>query len=479
MSGTIFGNPLIAGDWAVRKRDDSISDLNNWTKQNMPILVNEIDGHRIVKDGKTDTVISINEPTSTNGTYESNHLYVDVQSKRFYWYFDGQHVRTTNSNPDPQYIPRNYYWKVNRANPNSEDINAALWQYCPNTNPLYEDLIFTVPIDDTGIDYDPKTKTNRFSCIMLPNKIERLYYKFDLEPDKDYMFSTIFQGSYNINPEHGNYLRLMVTRDILDDDDPCEFGAFDEEVQKKVVNYCEIMDPKRSMLYGVPFNSGSSPFVYLYIDFHPAVDDEAASFEFKNIRCGLAAHPGLFYMNGPIYVNSENDYYYEAGDSISNIAIAYPGAWVWSFYYSATKEHHIFALSGNEFKLVYVNTSYNNGYQFTVEVKSEPIDINGRTYHKVHKRWTDIPSPDIISYSPTEYMSDDEIFSRLSEYVKREDPSNYYYYTVLDEDTVYISLGVTIGAVSADDVPSLFRLTDEEFHSITPDAKNGIDYSSY
>jgi len=480
MSGAIFGDPLIAGDWALRKRDDSISDLNNWTKQNMPILVNEIDGHRIVKDGKTDTVISIDEPTSTNGTYGSNHLRVDVQSERFYWYFNDQLVRVTNSDPDQKYVPRNYYWKVNRVNPDnpeSEDINAAIWEYCPNSSPLYEDLIFTVPIDDTGIDYDPKTKTNRFSCIMLPKKIERLYYKFDLEPDTDYMFSTIFQGSYKINPDRGNYLRLMVTRDILDDDDPCEFGAFDEAAQAKVVNYCDIYNPKRSELYGVPFNSGSSPFVYLYIDFHPAVDDEAATFEFKNVRCGLAADPGICYIKGPIYLNAETEYYYETGDSIYNIAIAYPGAWIWSFYYRHTNEHHVFALSGNEFKLVSVNTTVNEGYQYTIEAKSEPIDIKGRTYHKVHKCWA--ASPDLISYIPPKLISDDDIYARLSEFVKREDPSNYYFYDVLDEDLVNISVGVTKGAVKASDVPSLFRLTGKEFYSITPSSELGIDYSDY
>lgn len=360
---------------------------------------------------------------------------------------------------------------------------------------------FSNPVE---INYDPATRTNTFSYPMESGVFERMYYKFKLEPETHYIFAVKLGGNFkeeNVDASgETHHFNILVTRDIIDQDVFTDVlkPTSSEEGGNVINSYAygsSRLDFTTKRDFGVPFftykqryadgdprndeepvegeptgddeptggeSNSDDSYVYLYIDFS-AITDYAQSNEvydiiLKDVRC-VPWEPGLLYLRGPICACNE------PGDVWHFIA-AYPGAWIWPFVDDFSHTMHIFALAGDPFKVIDVATHYEGGYLSTSYRPSEPVVINGRTYHQAHMKITDIEGPDIICHLTREsstgdvLVTDDEIYDKLSDYVRNKE--HYNFIKVLDRDELHSWLDGGNGGSLA----SMFGLTSEEFSSI-------------
>ena len=348
---------------------------------------------------------------------------------------------------------------------------------------------FSNPVE---INYDPATRTNTFSYPMEPNVFERMCYKFKVEPETHYIFALKLGGNFTEENKDSagetHHFNILVTRDIISQDVFTDVlkPSSSEENGIVINSYCYAytsMDFTKKRDFALPFftykqqyadsdprndeetiegepaeheqsDTDDDGYVYLYIDFS-AITDYTKSHEvydiiLKDVRC-VTWDPGLFYLTGPIIASNEPG-------GVWHIIASYPGAWIWPFVDNVNHVQHIFALSGDPFKLIDVATDYDTGYLSTSYRSSEPVVIDGRTYHKAHMKIIDIEGSDIIAHLAEKEYTDDVIYTKLSEYVRKKEPYNFI--EVLDDTRLHTWLG-------GYNFASMFGLTEEEFASIT------------
>lgn len=124
----------------------------------------------------------------------------------------------------------------------------------------------------------------------------------------------------------------------------------------------------------------------------------------------------ISYAQKPFNLNILN------GD-VWNFIVVEPGAWFYSIY-DDSKNHHMYFLAGDEFKLLEFRDADGNGVIPHTEHHSTPIVLEGKRYHCLYRSW----AVDSVCPFPTQYYkhdefpSDEQIYLELTDYVLNRIP---------------------------------------------------------
>lgn len=314
--------------------------------------------------------------------------------------------------------------------------------------------------DNLDIKYDSSSRTNIYSYNMVAGKFEGLYYEFPVERNTWYTFRMILNGSFEERNRTGTHMWVAVCNSLPE-------AKYFEDQFDVAIEKSRIV-PNEPNIVLLHFYSGDMDSVYFWIDMAACTDAQKASFNIRRIECGTHDHAytSMFWLQHPMSVNGyfgEDEY----DDAYTfNIVAVSGGAWACSLT-DSTYTHHIYMLSGNEFKVLTVYVS-ESGFVSSSEVHSSPITIKGRTYHICHLSWGNIgPGTDgYVDIWETSYFaledfpSDDDIYFKLSELVRTSAQYVSAYWYLVNEYTkhrLYNELGVESGAISSSEIDEMFK----------------------
>lgn len=372
-------------------------------------------------------------------------------------YFDGDTIDLTGAvvqgkNADgtdwhpPRFIrwkndPESVYKEQAKSGQGMTDLNNWIKHDMPN---------------DMPITYIPEAIENRFTYTMQSGKYERMYYKVDVKPNTRYMFTIFIGGEFEEGIDRpGTCTRVGVCRYMMGD------GYVEDMIDAEsaiIVNRhfmsCDYNNATEAFMDFTTDADERITWVYLFIDFSAIKNNTTVSFRIRHIFCRPAEEESILWLQKPTVTDSPSEL-------TDNYMLVSPGAWAYSIV-DALHNHHLFMLSGNEFKVriltSFLNTSPTTKYELDGqrELHSEPIVINGKTYHAVHysvAAWT-VSLFFVNGYFP-KLPSDDHIYEVLSHYVDNEQP--YEHYKLYTKKDLYEYLGVNDGNTSASELNKLLE----------------------
>lgn len=271
------------------------------------------------------------------------------------------------------------------------------------------------PVD---IVYEQSSRTNFFSYEMLYHANEAFVYEFPVEPNTNYSFYARIYGDFTEENNDYDHVTIAVCTDM-----PQNTGLIN---QSDIILAERVVNPGRRQNYLQRFNSGDLTSVYLVIHMAGATDGEVATFEIDNLACMKDLNIGdPIWAQKPRWINGYDD------DSVNMMAVSSEGAWVYSCI-DQSRTHHLYFLSGNEFKVLVFLTDTVTGFINKQEFYSTPIVVQGETYHACHANWPNVSWVDIwtseyVEDEPSDdtiakRLSDDEIYLKLSRWVREEEP---------------------------------------------------------
>lgn len=301
-----------------------------------------------------------------------------------------------------------------------------------------------------SITYNSAAIENTFTYTMQDGQYERMYYPLQVEPNTTYLFSLFIGGEF----EEGKNSSGCLTHVGV-----CRYMLPNEYIEHMSTDSPAIIADRHfsSTYYDNPAETfmefttdSNTTVVFLFIDFAAITNGDTVSFRIMHIQCRPAGEDSILWAKKPMEINSPDE------ESYNYMAVS-PGAWAYSIV-DALRRHHLFMLSGNEFKVRILTSRLHDGdYELSGqrELHSEPVVVGGKTYHAVHYFLSNYYTVSLffVNQYRAKMPSDDAIYETLSRYVTSAQP--YDHYKLYTKKDLYRYLGVNDGNSTESEIDDL------------------------